>query len=447
MVLPVNNRFLYTFLSALFIITGSFVAIQYAKGNFRLTREGFIPESGLLSANSFPPGAEVLINDKLITATDDTIYLEPGEYDVKIIRDGYSAWQKRLRIEKELVTQTNAQLYPTTPSLSPLTFTGASFVSPSPDGQKIIYYTASASSQLKNGLYVLELGNPLFMMQRGPRQITGDSSELQAGEAEFIWSPDSTQVMMFTPTREVLLSLDRKNDLEVLPDISFQRKQILSEWEEEMYVRERQFLVRFPVEMIQIATQSAKNVYLSPDKKRLLYTATSAAELPENIVPPVPATNTQLESRTLEPGAIYIYDREEDKNFKIGEESPEATSSAKALLATDLYTSTPLTLAASPSAFTTLQASTSAETTRKFNQYYTPLYAATFQWLADSKHVLYAQNDRILVKEYDNTNQTVLYSGPFAPYFIYPWPDGSRVLILTSFSPGSPQNLYAIELK
>lgn len=447
MVLPVNNRFIYTLFSAIFIITGSFIAIQYAKGNFRLTRQGFIPETGLLSANSFPPGAEVLINDKLITATDDTVYLEPGEYDIKIIRDGYSPWQKRLLIERELVTQTNAQLYPTTPSLSPVTFTGASFVSPSPDGQKIIYYTASASSETRTGLYIVELGSSFFTLQRGPRQITGPIPEVEAGEAQLIWSPDSTEVMLLTENKEVMLSLDRRNELATLPDISFQRRQILSQWQEEMYIRERQFLTRFPDAVIQVATQSAKNVYLSPDKKRMVYTATESAQLAEGLVPPVPATNTQPESRTLEPGSIYIYDREEDKNFKVGEESPTATGSAKVLLANDLYRSSPLTLAASPSAFTTLQASTSAETAQNFNQYYTPLYAATFQWLADSKHLLYTQDDRIMVKEYDNTNETVLYSGPFAPYFLYPWPDGSRILMLTSFSPDSPKNLYAIELR
>ncbi len=48
--------------------------------------------------------------------------------------------------------------------------------------------------------------------------------------------------------------------------------------------------------------------------------------------------------------------------------------------------------------------------------------------------------------EYDGQNRTTLYSGPFVNRFLYPWPDGSRLLIQTSFSPETPANLYAIEL-
>lgn len=89
-----NLRILYTVLSAIFILIGTVLAISYAKGNFRLTQDGFVKETGLLSANSYPTGAQVLIDDKLITATDDTIYLEPGSYQVKIVKDGYVPWEK-----------------------------------------------------------------------------------------------------------------------------------------------------------------------------------------------------------------------------------------------------------------------------------------------------------------------------------------------------------------
>ena len=152
-----NRKTIYTFVSAAIILVCSAVAIQYAKGNLRVTDEGFVQGTGLLAANSFPTGAEVHIDDKLVTASDDTIYLEPGHYDIEIIKDGYAPWKKRVMIEKELVTQTNAQLFPLAPSLSTLTFSGVTNLQPSPDGEKIVYYSASASAQKKNGLYVLDL--------------------------------------------------------------------------------------------------------------------------------------------------------------------------------------------------------------------------------------------------------------------------------------------------
>lgn len=449
----VNRRVLYTLLSASIILVGTVVAIRYAKGNFRVTRRGFMPQTGLLSATSNPQGAEVMINGRLVTATDDTIYLEPGEYEVEISKEGYSPWKKSLLVEKELVTATNAHLFRITPSLLPLTFSGVQVVSPSPDGQKILYYTASASAQTRNGLYVLEINSNPLALSRGPRQVAEDVPEYDLADAEIIWSPDSSQVLLTTRTKEVVLDVDRKSDLRNMADVSLQRKQILSGWEEEMYIRERQFLGKFPPEVIAIATQSAKNVYLSPDKKRLLYTATAVVTIPDSIVPPIPATNSQPETRILKPGSIYVYDREEDKNFFIGEESRYTVSAspsgltAKLSLATDLDRSTPLQLESSPSAFTRLQASSSAQTASLFKTYHTPLYSNTLQWMPDSRHLLYSSANQVQVLEYDGNNDTTVYSGPFQPDFIYPWPDGSKVLVVTSFSTDSPANLYAIELK
>ncbi len=434
-------------MSTAVIVTGSYLAIKYAQGNYRLTKNGVLPESGLLSANSFPTGAQVFVNDRLVTATDDTLYLEPGIYNIKLVKDGYSTWEKEIEIKKELVSQTDARLFPAAPSLTPLTFTGAENVLPSPDGRKIVYYTASASAEAKNGLYVLELSDNLIPFQKTSRQIAEDVPSYNLQEADFIWSPESTQLMVITPLKQVILNINQNNNLLSLPDITFRRRQILSEWEEDMYLRERQYLAEFPDEVIAIATQSAKNVYLSPDKKSLLYTATASAVLPENLIPPVPAASTQPEKRQLEPGEIYVYDREEDKNFKIAAETGNELKFTKSLLADDLYLNRPLTLSSSPSAFTKLQATSSAQTARKFNIYHTSLFINTLQWFADSKHLLFAKDDRIQVISYDGTNNTTLYSGPFAENFIYPWPDGSRLVILTSFSPDSPKNLYTVELK
>lgn len=445
----INTRVLYTVLSAIVIMVGTLMAIQYAKGNYRFTQDGFVKESGLLSANSFPTGAQVLIDDKLVTATDDTLYLEPGTYRIKIVKDGYAPWEKTLSLEKELVAQTNALLFPSAPSLTPLTFTGAENISPSPDGQKIIYYTKSASVAAQNGLYVMELGNNLLPLQRGAKQIAEDVLSWNLAEANFVWSPDGNEVMMIANGHHVLLSTDKKQSLRTLADISIGRKQIFSQWEEEMYLRERQFLAKFPEEIVEYATSSARNVYLSPDKKKMIYTAVADHTMPEDIIPPVPATNTQPEERQLQANGIYIYDSEEDKNFRIGiepDQTDEAQFPTKQLLAIDLFNTEPTSLEASPSAFVRLQATSSAQTAANFKTYYAP-YTNSFQWFPDSRHVILSAKETIKIMEYDGTNDTTIYSGPFAENFTYPGPNGNKLIILTSFSPNSPLNLYAVELK
>ncbi len=444
----VNKRFLYTLLSALFILIGTGLAITYAKGNFRLTDKGFVQGTGLLSANSFPTAAEVLIDGKLITATDDTVYLEPGEYEVEIVKDGYNAWKKKIKIEKELVVQTNAILFPKAPSLTTLTYNGALNLSPSPDGQKIIYYGHSNTSERKNGLYLLELSNNAFTFQKEPIQISDESLSFDLETAKFIWSPDSSEVILIAEDREVLLDITRLNTLDSLTDISFRKKQILSEWEQEMYLRERDNFSKFPPEIIEIATSSAKNVYISPDKKRIMYTATKDLVIPEKLVPPIPSSSTQPEERSLVAGRIYVYDSEEDRNFKVGDEATaSAQTASKLLLAYDLLDKNSPLISASPSAFQTLQATTSAQTATNFNVYHTSAFANTLQWFPDSKHLIFVENNTVKIMEYDTTNETTLYSGPFSEKFVYPWPNGDRLVILTSFSPETPQNLYALELK
>jgi hypothetical protein len=281
----INPRVVYTVISALCIITGSFIAIRFAQGyRFSFSQQkSTVTSSGLLSANSFPEEAFVTVNGKRIGVTDNKFYLEPGSYEVEIAKDGYFPWKKTMALESELVAQTNARLFRIVPSLTPLTYTGIRNISPSPDGEKIIFYTASASAKNRNGLYVLDLTTTLLNSQREPRQISEEAAGFDLETAQFIWSPDNTQVILSTNDKDVLLDINQKNTLSVLPDIGFRKNEVLSSWEAELYIRERQQLSKFPLLIQEVASQSAMNVYLSPDKKKLLYTATASATLPPNL--------------------------------------------------------------------------------------------------------------------------------------------------------------------
>lgn len=444
-----NRKSAYTIITTLIIIAGSWLAIRYARGDFRIgSQQQILTGTGLLSANSLPTAAQVFINDKLVTATDDTVYLEPDRYTIELKKEGYRNWKKELIIEQELVTQTNARLFPVAPSLSTLTFTGVQNISPSPDGKKILYYTDSASSERKNGLYILNLSDSRFTLQDGPWQLAEDSEAFDLANAQFIWSPDSSEILLLNDDREVLLQANQKNALDTIASVSFQKKQLLLEWEQEIALREQQFLKEFPPEILAVATQSATNVYLSPDKKKLVYTATESAVLAEGIVEnALPTPDLQQENRTLEPNAVYVYDREEDRNYLIIQN--DAISEAQKILLTsvspDSSTDTEAQQLATDSA--QLTASTSAETAQNFRMYHTPLYSNALQWFPDSNHLLYTNEQTIKVISFDGTNDTVLYSGPFEDDFVYPWPDGNRLLIKTALSPETPVNLYAIEIK
>ncbi|MDO5561494.1 MAG: PEGA domain-containing protein [bacterium] len=430
---------IYTICSALIILAGTFIAVRWAKGDFRLdeSNQAISKETGLLHATSIPQGAQVYINGNLTSATDDIIYLSPGEYEVRIQKDGYSPWQKTIKIEQSLVSQANAMLYPYSPSLTALTFTGASNISVSPDGQKLLYYNNNISTKNKNGLYLLDLTNS----SKSPTQISDNDSDFTLAEAQYIWSPDSSEILVFTPERTFLLKVNTMTNLQSSPDMTLQLKTLLQSWEEDILAKEKQYLEKIPLAAMQTIIDNGTDFNLSPDTQKLLYIATGSATLADGLVPPLPASNSYPEQRTLKPGNIFLYDSYEDKNFNLG---AAATSSAKLLLA-DINT---LELTAhNIMPMQTLISDDEEETIANFNRYYGDYRNQTWQWLADSTHLVGIQNGSVVIMNYDGSNPTVIYSGPLADSFVLPYPDGNKILILTSFNPDSPANVYAIELK
>lgn len=453
-------RYLLPLLSLLIIAGGTFLAIKFAKG-YRPTRTG-IQGTGLLAANSFPPGAEVYLNSKLTTATDDTLNLPPGDYTITIKKEGYSAWEKQLQIEAELVTQTNATLFKAVPSLTPLTLSGAVNISPSPDGQKIAYAVASASASAKNGLYVLTLNSTPLSLQNSPKQIARDRGAKTFAQADLIWSPNSSQLLVSFHTDQpdsaaYLISADSLNELEDLPDVSARLPIILSEWEEDIVLRETKQFSLLPQELQRLATQSATTLYFSPNEERLLYTTKGYDELPPNLIPPLPASSTQPEVRQLEPNQVYVYDLIEDKNFLIGsiptdqqipEKLPLLLESYQQLDVTDANI-TPSGNIESITRFSHLQNPDSLiQTFQNFRLHYSSLYSLPYQWYPDSHHLIIT-TDRLDIIEYDGTNHVTIYNGPFSFDFSYPWPDGSKIILPISFnlSTDAMINLYALDIK
>lgn len=75
--------------------------------------------------------------------------------------------------------------------------------------------------------------------------------------------------------------------------------------------------------------------------------------------------------------------------------------------------------------------------------------ARTHMWLPDSRHVILAEENTISIVDFDGSNRAVIYAGNFQDDFVFPWPDSSRLAIITSFPTptASEPNLYGINLK
>lgn len=426
-------------LTLLFVTVATLAMIRYAKG-YRPTNSG-IKGTGLLSANSFPTAAEVYINGKLTTATDATLNLDPGTYEVTIKKDGYHTWQKNLTIVQELVTSTNTLLFPTSPTLEPLTFTDVVNPIPSPDGSLLAYSVASASAESKNGLYVLELSSSPISLSRSSRQIARSLGSFDYANASYTWAPSGNEILVaFASGAHVILDPNRMSDTSTLLDVTATLPQLLEEWELELTKLERARLQELPDFFIQAASSSATNLYFSPDGEKLLYQAKSDFTVPSNLIPQLPASSTQAESREVTTGNWYVYDLIEDRNFLVAPEQPQDPTSfvtSKLLLPLD----------ASPSATRSLQQSSSAETIALLNAQYSPVAVDGIQWFPDSSHLVVTSDSEISLVDYDGTNRVTVYAGPFDSQFVYAAPDGSRLITLIKFSPDALPNLYTIKLK
>ena len=59
-----------------------------------------------------------------------------------------------------------------------------------------------------------------------------------------------------------------------------------------------------------------------------------------------------------------------------------------------------------------------------------------------------SHDGKIDMMEYDAQNQTTVYAGPFVDDLCFPWPDATRLVILTNLgNPTITPNLYTIGLK
>jgi len=440
-----SARLLIFLTTAVFIFSGTFLMIRYAQG-YRPTKTLTIKGTGLLSANSYPTAGEVYINGKLTTATDNTLNLDPGTYDIEIKKDGYHTWSKKLKIEAELVTETNAQLFPASPSLEPLTYTGATMPVPAPDGTKLSFTVASSSAVAKNGLYVQELTSSPIALNKTARQIARTETGYDYTTSNYTWSPNGSEILVsFKTGSHILLDATKFNDLATLKDVTVRLPQILSEWELELARQERVQLLKLPEFMASIATQSATNLYFSPDSKRLLYQSITNLDIPTGLVPTLPSSSTQTESRSLQAGSWYIYDLKEDKNFLIAEDKLPKTQ--KITLLPNFAVAIPAELISSPSAFHLLQNGTTGESIILFNAQYSSIVVSQIQWFPDSTHLILTTDNGIDLLEYDGTNHVTIYGGPMDKSIVYPWPDGSKIITRISFSEGTIPNLYTIKLK
>ena len=373
----------------------SLLVSLYARGyRFDSQTLRFKP-SGLLVVKSDPSGAQVFVNRELSTATDTTISLAPGTYDVSIRKEGFHIWNKRLVIEKEVVTEAFASLFRVAPSLSSVTFSGA--VSPvlSADGTRIAYATPpSREDPEKGGLWIIETVNLPLGFARDPRRVA--DGDLTAADWQF--SPDGREILVSVGQSVFLLDSSTFTPQARRVNVAARKEIILAEWEEERGTRLSSQIKILPDELVDILERKANSIVFSPDETKILYTASGSATIRENLIKSLPGSSSQKEERDIKEGRTYVYDIKEDRNFLIDE-------------------------------------GVVPEVTRRLS------------WFPTSKHLVLSEAGKITIIDYDGTNKQLVYSGSYVSPHAYPFGSTSRLLILTNLGADTTPNLYSLTLK
>jgi dipeptidyl aminopeptidase/acylaminoacyl peptidase len=255
-------------LTIVFIVAA--ILVTFGRGYRLNLDERKISGTGILSITSIPDGATIYINDEEKGGTDTSVQnLEPGKYEIRLVKEGYSSWEKEIEIVKEKITPIEALLFQSAPNLEFVTSLGVVSPKVSPDGQKIAY---GIGNKEKEGLWVLEMGGRQLIFDKPPQQIAKDSDDFTFSNSQFTWSPDNNSILTVGKNKtgkERGYLLDAENLNESFEDISSEVKKLKEQWQEEEETKNAEKLKKLGKEAEKL-TKGASKIIFSPDEERVL---------------------------------------------------------------------------------------------------------------------------------------------------------------------------------
>lgn len=399
-----SRHFIVTVVMITIIFGASGIAVLLAKGYTFSPDQKSIIGTGIISIKSTPDSASVYVDDHLTTATNATISsLPPRDYRIKVIKEGFIPWERLVSVKEGLVSELKVRLFPAIPTMYPLTFNGVKNPALSPDGSKLAFVVPSGR---RAGIWVWTMvkNQPIaFARSAEPHQIGQTNNFVDYSDATFKWSPDSKEVIATIGNNNYILDSERLNTepRDITPTLAA----TLNEWEEDIKVKNQARIAAINnLKIRKIASESAVLKW-SADETKFIY----ISKLP------------QIATASPQP-------------LTVGKVSKEGTNSAIAT-----------TQAKSSGTNITDAKVYDLETGKE----YTLPAAKEHFWLADSPHIGLVQEGKVSVVDFDGTNEAVIYAGNFLDNFVFPWPDSSRIVLISTFPTptASEPNLYGINLK
>jgi len=386
------------FITTLIILGVSGIIYLYTAG-YRLEKnKNEIPidftVTGMINAKSIPEGATVYLNDEIKTATNSSIGgIAPGIYNLKIVKSGFTPWEKNIEVFPELVTDITAVLVSKTPRIEPLTQTGATNPAISPTLSTIAYFSQDDKNP---GVWTLPL-NParLNIFSATPSVVLEDTTYTKFSQGlNIFWSPDEKQLL-----------IQQDENSYYLAELGTRTAKTVTNWLEikegwDLALTEKRSALLEKLDISEELKELAlhKETIWSPDGKKFLYKI-------EN-------QNGQNEYR--------VYNMENP--LPVGE-----------------------------------NVDTLVLTTEKYlgNGQEATAIAPKFSWYADSFHLIVLQREmnetdnrgQVSLIRIDGTNKTEIYNNKIYSDNIFSSPNGDKIILLTSFRTTDQIDLYTVSVR
>jgi len=368
------------------VFAGTALAVLYAQG-IRFNSKGkSLDETGMMAFSSAPTGAQVYVDGKLSTITNNSLQgLLPKEYLVEMKKEGYVTWSKKVNVFPKMVTDVTSLLISKTPRLDPITNSGIYIPTISNTGSQIAYTT---KDNKKPGIWVMPFGNdgPVNLFRAKPYLVLDDISYKVSDAKEIIWSPDDQELLVKLANNQlILVPSDGALAGQVLP-IS-DGDSVLSAWETERKIKRKAFIEKKLIESEVKPAATNKETLWSPDEDLFLYTK-------------------KFETLT----EYHIYNLTQP--LPIGEKKDSLVLTVK-----------------------------KGEEPKIF------WHSDSKHLILVEVNDLEKKLGSISIVETDGGNRTEIFSGSLFSFDVFPTPDGGSILALTSFNPKSEPNLYAIGIR
>lgn len=350
----------------------------------------------MILLKSFPDGAKVFLDGKMVSATNTTLSgLKPGYHEIRLEKAGFSHWRKNVDVQAELVTELSAILVPLSPKLIPLTTNGARSPSISNDGTRLAFFSKDEGTP---GVWFLDLDNQniLNFTKPNPKLLISDQPINSFSEGSLIqWSPEDTEILLKTADDQNFLL--KTAETPVRDFVATSSPEPTNKTWEEKKTKSKLLLINKSkiTEEIKKLIVNPETI-ISPDGNKILYSI--------------------MKGKIKEYHVIDLTD--------------------------------PLPIGGKPDYVTLSTIETERSAVSWFSDSRNLLvFSCDNQAKPSNPKINSCPSASIEIIEIDGDNRNLVFKGNVSEKAVFPSPNGRELIILTNFNPDSEPNLYAISLR